>query len=131
MTTKNEAIYSRLSGYAGLTALVGTRVYPVVLPEAVTFPCVRHLQVSLVPTVAHDGDQSVDVVREQFDIYAATDLAADAILAQLRAALGGVRFTVGTLKVSARPANVVELYDSIYEKYRRVVDFFLTLAPSA
>lgn len=129
MTTKNEALYTRLSGVAGLTALVSTRIYPEVLPENVTFPCIRHEGVSLVPNVAHDGDTGLDIVREQFDVYAATDLAADAIVAQLRAAtcLGGVTFTAGTLKISARPAGVVEMYDSIFEKYRRVVDFYLTI----
>lgn len=130
MTTKNEALYSRLSGIAGLTALVSTRIYPQVLPEDVTFPCIRHFGVSLNPTVAHDGDVNLDFVREQFDVYATTDLAVEAIVTQLRAALGGVTFTVGTLKIKARPAGEFELYDSIYEKYRRVVDFFLTLAPS-
>lgn len=33
-------IYTRLSTYAGLTALVGTRIYPVVAPESPAYPLV-------------------------------------------------------------------------------------------
>lgn len=33
-------LYTRLSGYASLTALVSTRIYPSVLPADATYPCV-------------------------------------------------------------------------------------------
>ena len=35
-----SVIYSRLSGYAGLTALVSTRIFPDALPPDVTYPAV-------------------------------------------------------------------------------------------
>jgi hypothetical protein len=35
-------IYNRLSTFAGLSALVNTRVYPLILPQGVTYPAVTY-----------------------------------------------------------------------------------------
>ena len=38
MADINQLIYSRLAGFAQLSALVGTRIYPVIAPEKATMP---------------------------------------------------------------------------------------------
>lgn len=45
-TTVEESLYAYLSGYAGLTALVGTRIYPRLLPDEPTYPAVTYHRIS-------------------------------------------------------------------------------------
>lgn len=40
MASVEASLYSRLSGYAGLSALVGTRIYPDHMPQSPTYPAV-------------------------------------------------------------------------------------------
>lgn len=40
MITSGKAIYDLLKAHTPLTALVSTKIYPIVLPEDVQFPCV-------------------------------------------------------------------------------------------
>lgn len=44
--TLEEGLYSRLSSTAALTALVGKRIYPVVLPPNVVYPAVTYQRIS-------------------------------------------------------------------------------------
>jgi len=37
-----SSIYSRLTAYAGVSDLVSTRIYPVVMPQGTTFPAITY-----------------------------------------------------------------------------------------
>lgn len=80
-------LYSRLSGYAGLTALVSTRVYPNVAPQNVTVPFVTYRRVSSVRDSGFGADTGTVTDRFQFDAYATTYSGVRDIVEQLRAAL--------------------------------------------
>lgn len=41
-----ETIYTRLSTFAGLIALVNTRIYPIIMPQGVTYPAVTYQRIS-------------------------------------------------------------------------------------
>ena len=61
-----DAIYSRLAGFAGLSALVGTRIYPMHLPQKPNFPCLAYRRVSSSPINALAVD--TDIMTCNFDV---------------------------------------------------------------
>lgn len=93
------AIYAQLSGFAGLTALVGTRIYPVEAPANVTRPYVVFVAISSVRLNHLSGPAEVANPRVQVDAYAARYIDAQAISDQVRAALDGFAGTVGGVAV--------------------------------
>lgn len=86
MTIHSE-IYSRLSGYSGLTALVSTRIYPNLAPQNVTYPYVTFRQVSAVRESGFGADIDIIRTRIQLDAFAETHLSSRNIAAQIIAAL--------------------------------------------
>lgn len=60
-------VYSTLTGDAGVSALVGTRVYPNQLPPDVTLPAIAY---RFIDSVYYGG--LCEAVRIQLDIYGAT-----------------------------------------------------------
>ncbi len=60
-------VFDALTGDAGVSALVSTRVYPQKLPEDVTFPAIAYRYID---SVDYAGLKAA--VRMQIDIYAAT-----------------------------------------------------------
>ena len=99
------ALYTRLSGYAGLTALVGTRIYPNIAPQSVQSPFVTYSRISTTRESAMGADTGLVHVRVQVDCWAAAgpndDGYADvkAVAAQVRAALQRYDATVGSVVI--------------------------------
>lgn len=87
----DSTIRAILTGYAGLTALVSTRIYDQVAPVNTASPLVRPFvilsTVSEVPGNYVAGAPTVCEWRIQIDIYADSKSSARAVLAQVRAAL--------------------------------------------
>jgi hypothetical protein len=52
----DEALRAYLLADAPLTAMVGTRIYPMTYPQNGTLPAVVYQQISSVPYFAHDGE---------------------------------------------------------------------------
>jgi hypothetical protein len=48
MATMDAALFSRLSSFAGLKALIGTRIYPAPAPQNAAYPLVTYQEVSRV-----------------------------------------------------------------------------------
>ncbi len=89
--TIEDAIFSRLSGYANLTALVGQAIYPIRRGQSTKAvpPYVTYQLITDVPLYAMGV--TVDVARPlyQFNCWASTPNAATDIAAQVRAAIEG------------------------------------------
>ena len=81
------ALYSYLASYAGLTALIGDRIYPLVIPEQASLPAIAYQRISTRFTYSHDGDSELDRPRFQFSCVAATAKAAREVRDQVVAAL--------------------------------------------
>ena len=80
-----NVLYSYLSRYTGLTALVDTKIYPAdKVPANVKAPYVPHKQVSRQRQYTHQGPDGTSIYSKQISVYAATDdecgLIADQIL---------------------------------------------------
>lgn len=62
-----QAVCARLSSVSAVSALVGTRVWAMILPQEPTFPCVRVSLVDDVPTMHLRGVDQVMRARVQVD----------------------------------------------------------------
>ena len=104
MAAIEDAIYTRLSGFSGLTALTSTRIYPGELPPNVNidedFPdSVVYFPVSGERISAMGSDTGLVRERFQFDGWSRTYDGANAIREQLRLALQRWRGTVATVVI--------------------------------
>ena len=82
-----EDLYSHLSTYAGLTALVGDRVYPVAAPQGIKPPFCVFLKVSNQRQYSHQGFSNLEQARLQVSCYADDPLEAKQVAAQVTAAM--------------------------------------------
>jgi hypothetical protein len=81
-------IYSRLSGSTAVTAILGTRIYPQVVPQGASYPNARFTIISDVILHASTGDTSLRQASIQVDCYSANSYSgaidiAEAITKQL------------------------------------------------
>lgn len=65
MATIEEAVYARMAGYGALTGLVGTRIYPLVVPQDVIMPAVAYQKISGAPQRSHSGFSNLSSDRFQ------------------------------------------------------------------
>lgn len=127
MTIETE-IYDRLSGHAGLSALVGTRVYPSLLPQDPTFPAITFSRVSAQRVAAMGSDPGVVQARFQFDVWTQIADGVDAyesmrnVMEQLRLALERWRTTSGTIVQDTFFDNELELYEDDIEVHHGIFD---------
>ncbi len=82
-------IFTAIQAAAGVTALVGARVYPDIAPGTATAPFIVWSTVSTEGTTTHDGERSIMHPLLQFSCWAASRLAAVALCTALRTALEG------------------------------------------
>lgn len=61
-----KSIYSLLSGAAGVTNIVSTRIFPSRIPQIKDFPAISYHQIANVPSETKDDVSRFD--REDFDI---------------------------------------------------------------
>ena len=104
MADIEDAIYTRLSGHAGLSALVGTRIYPGELPPDVnvgeSFPdSVVYFPVDDETVSAMGVDTGLVRARFQFDGWSRTYDGAKAIRKQLKLALQRWRGTFASVVI--------------------------------
>jgi len=90
-----EALYSYLSSYAGLTALVGNRIYPLILPQGVTLPAVTYTQISGPRVHCMGSDPGLTHPRFQVSVWAESYSDMATVAAQVRAALQDYSGTMG------------------------------------
>jgi hypothetical protein len=91
MTLHSDIFDRCTSGHAGLSALISTRCYASRLIENYTTPCVRFRGVTANNAYARTRDGAAGRVKSriQFDCYADTALAANALADQVWAAFDG------------------------------------------
>ena len=87
MMSAETMIYSALSGFAGLTAIVSTRIYPDVLPEKTVYPAVVFSRETTAPIRSISGQYFGSDVSLQVGCWSSTRTQADAVGAQVAAAL--------------------------------------------
>lgn len=105
-----EGLYTKLSGTAGITALVGSRIYSTRLPQGATLPAITFQRISTTRDIHHGGPVQGAEAFFQISCWAATPKAGKEIAAAVRAAVHGVHGTWGTDTVMAsKLVNELEL----------------------
>ena len=127
------ALVSYLKAYAGLTALVSTRIYPIAFPDGVTMPCVTYQRIDTPYTHTMQTSGATGTLtrpRFQFDVYGETVLAVSNIQDQLRAALNGKTGSVGTSPNTATIRASLAQNETIQNEptlrlFRGISEFFI------
>lgn len=86
MSAETE-LYAALSGQAGLTALVSTRIYPDAIPEGKPLPAVVYIRSSTQPTYTIGGVLVCEDVHFMITGWAESRSDADAVADEIAAAL--------------------------------------------
>ena len=120
-------LYTYLTAQSGVTALIGTKLYPVTAPQGTTLPYVVYSKIDTRPVQALGQAAGMATSRLQFDAYAATPLAAKNLIQALRVALDGKQGAWGSTVIgSSLWLNEIDLYEQETASHRIAVDFDIT-----
>ncbi|MBI3936768.1 MAG: DUF3168 domain-containing protein [Betaproteobacteria bacterium] len=114
--TIESVLGDRVTGYAGVSALIGTRLYPQIAPKNVTLPCIVYQRGDPPPErfpVMGGADVGIVKATFAFDCYAATYLTARALADQVRQALQRWSTTTGT---TVEDVFVIDESDGVTEE---------------
>lgn len=94
------ALRAHLTADATVAAKISTRLYPMVLPQGVTYPAATYQMIYAERDYTHDGPSGLVEARVQFDLYAKTYKEVDAIRKAFIAALNGWHGVAGSPPVT-------------------------------
>ena len=92
--TAEEKLYAALSGLAGLTALVGLRIYPDALPENTPLPAVVFVRAGTNPIYTIGGQLVAEDVRLAITGWAKTRTEVEPVGDQIRLALEAAGYPI-------------------------------------
>ena len=122
-----SVLVTRLSGFAGLTALIGTtppRLYYGEMPQKTALPAVSYGRVTAQRVPAMGADTGLVRARFQFDVWAANAKSARQVVEQLRLALQRWSNTSGTVIQDIHVAGDVDLgLDPDTLEHHSAIDF--------
>lgn len=126
MAHLEAALFTRLTTHAGLAAIIGTRAYPVLLPQNPTLPAVVYQRISTRRPHAGGVDTGVAIPRFQVTGWATTALGAKDLKEQMRAALQRWRGTVaGILVMDTFLEGELDRYDDDAKLFGEQLDVFI------
>lgn len=125
------ALYSYLTGFAALNALISTRCYPGVAPEAATRPYMVYNIVSSNHARHMTAASEFTSRNVQIDIYADSALTVESVFDALRDALESKTGTIGTENLSIMSSGIISERDDVTPpgdgrqlgRHRRTIDF--------
>ena len=118
-------LYSLLSGTGTLTALVGNRIYPVVLPlDEETYPAISFQAVSGSSQITLDS-KNLDEKRIQVDAWGTTYGDSRTVIDQVKKLLHGYAGTLadGTRIVGCIAGVPMDIYEGEGRCYRSMLEF--------
>lgn len=111
-----QDVYDRLAADATVAGLVGTRIYPVLLPQNVAMPAIVYSRVASVPHDDLELAQNHESARVQVDCWADSYPGAKALAAAASAALQ-------LAPVYAQRLTDLDDYDPEEKLFRVILDF--------
>ena len=124
MTTLMEGMVVHLMGDTGVTGIIGTRLYPMVVPQDAELPAAAYQQLSGPREHSHSGASGLVRARVQFTCMGASYNAAKDVAEALRLSLDGFKGSMGNVDVQAVFLdNEVDGYASTFEAAVTRVDF--------
>lgn len=123
----DQAVYSLLSTDAAIAALVGTRIYPIILPQTPTFPAITYTKVGAGRYVQHGGSVGVIDTTIQIDCYDTTILGAKNLAAAVVARCHALAGTYSTTKIFlASVINELDLSEPDFAEFRVMLEVMFT-----
>ena len=120
--TIEALIYTRLSGYSGLTALIGTRIYPLVVSELSAYPAVTVQTISN-PEREHCMGRDAVISRPRIQITAWADTYPEVVNVITQVVLALRRYSTTGIQDTFLIAEPYDLdYEDEAKKYGRAVD---------
>ncbi len=116
-------LFTRLTTHAGLSVLIGARVYPGAMPQKVTYPAVSYSRVAASRVSAMGADTGLVRARFQFDAWCEKYSDVRAVAVQLRAALQRWSTTTGTVIQDIYFVSEVDLYEDETRVHHAALDF--------
>lgn len=127
--TIEAALYTQLSGFAGLTALVGANIYPMQADQNAVLPYVVFFRVHGSPCNVMNALPTLQEDTFQVSSFAVTALLANQIAAQVKLAIRGFKGIMGGSSGVNVGACLVDNEHSLFEAdpkvYHRVTDFLI------
>lgn len=117
--TVGALVKARLTGYSGTSAIVGTRVYPLRLPQNPTYEAITYQRISNGP---QNGSTEIRESRWQINCWAQTYAEAHTLAGQVKAAFEN--WTDDNIKM-AYVANEIDDDNDEVKVYRTIVDVML------
>lgn len=132
MAGLEEGLVTYLKANGGVAALVGTRVYPLILPQEATYPALAYMVVSDDRPQSHSGPTGLATPRIQIDCWGATYGATKLLERAVRLALEGYVGAMGSVTVRGVFLDTAQdLFDEEAQKYRVRMDFFISYREAA
>lgn len=120
--TVESVLVTRLNGFAGLTALVGTRIRPNRAEQNIAKPYITFRRVSADRDSAMGVDVGTVTARFQFDVWAEDFTSMAAVGEQLRLALQRWRNSSGTVVDDTFIVSEIDLFETETETHHRALD---------
>lgn len=108
MATIEEALFTRLTEFAETAALLGTRVYPLAVPQDAAMPALAYQRISGSPAYSHDGFSNLSRARFQMTCQADTYARVKALAAAVRHCWDGFKGTVEDIDLVAFIENELD-----------------------
>ena len=121
-----SALQQFLITFPSVTAIVGTRVYPLTMPQNVTDPAITYQRVSERTIQSHQGASNFAYDRYRFTCWAKTFPAARQLARALKGAIIGYRGAMGARWTgSIRHDNELDGYDEQTKTFSVMSDFII------
>lgn len=121
-----QGIYSLLRNDAGVAALAGTRVFPVLLPESPTLPALTY------QVVGGSSDQTFETsgyqrLRVQLDCWGESYADAVTLRAAVSKAVDGYQgpLSDGTFLLDAQTLQTADFFEQEARQYRAMLEVYL------
>jgi len=98
--TIEEGLYSYLSTFAGIVALISDKIYPISIPQSVELPAIAYTKIAADrPRSAIGGHSGLTVTTFQISVFAETKTEESALTEQLHTALLNYKGLMGAVDV--------------------------------
>jgi len=129
--TIETVLYSILTADVGVSSLIATRLYPMIIPQGINMPAMTYQKISGQWQINMAGPHNMSRERFQFNCWAKTYSETRALAEAVREILNGYDSTVNTIKVHL--ITLENEFDEIREsddvrqarRYGRIMDFMV------
>ncbi|MDP9192299.1 MAG: DUF3168 domain-containing protein [Acidobacteriota bacterium] len=126
MADIRQAVFSQLSGTAGLSALIASRIYPKVLPQQPTMPAIVYQLIDNDREQVHRGQTTGTKARVQLTVWGNSEASVSAVKEQMRLAMIAAHGSVASVTIDGVTCEgEVEGYEPDTMRHFIALDFFV------